>query len=201
MKAIVRDKKLLAACVILLLVAFCFVFADVVAPHDPVKNNLDVRFSGPSSDYPLGTDAYGRCILSRLIFGTRYSVGLAALIMGVIVLTAPPLSMLAAYRGGLAEKLLVLVSDISMALPPMVLVLSIIGVLGQGTANLIFAAVFSYWGWYARMVRSYVLVEKGKGYVPLAVTGGSSTARILFRHIFPNILPGLLVLFARFSAI
>lgn len=196
MKTIFQDKKLLVACAILLLVAFCFVFADVAAPHDPVKNNLAVRFSGPSFDYPLGTDAYGRCVLSRLIFGTRYSVGLAALIMGVIVLTALPLSLLASYRGGLAEKLLVLASDISMALPPMVLVLSIVGVLGQGTANLVFAAVFSYWGWYARMVRSYVLVEKGKGYVPLAITGGSSTARILFRHIFPNILPGLLVLFA-----
>jgi ABC-type multidrug transport system fused ATPase/permease subunit len=131
-----------------------------------------------------------------LLLGTRYSVGLAVLVMGVIALTALPLSLPAAYRGGLAEKLLVLASDISMALPPAVLVLSIIGVLGQGAGNLIFAAVFSYWGWYARMVRSYVLMEKGKGYISLAVTGGSSTARILFRHILPNILPGLLVLFA-----
>ncbi|MEA4848911.1 MAG: ABC transporter permease subunit [Clostridiaceae bacterium] len=196
MKTVLQNKKLLVACMILLLVTFCFVFAEVLAPHDPLKNNLDVRFSGSSTDYPLGTDAYGRCILSRLIFGTRYSVGLAVLIMCLIVLTALPLSLLASYRGGLTEKLLLLVSDISMALPPTVLVLSIIGVLGQGIANLIFAAVFSYWGWYGRMVRSYVLIEKGKGYVALAVTGGNSTARILFRHILPNILPGLLVLFA-----
>ncbi|HWR56367.1 MAG TPA: ABC transporter permease subunit [Negativicutes bacterium] len=196
MKTIIRNKKLLVACMILLPVVFCFLFANAVAPHDPVKNNLDVRFSGPSTDYPLGTDAYGRCILSRLLFGTRYSVGLAVLIMGLIVLTALPFSLLAAYRGGLAERLLVLVSDISMALPPPVLVLAMIGVLGQGTGNLILGAVFSYWGWYARMVRSYVLLEKGKDYVSLAVTGGNSTPSILFRHIFPNILPGLLVLLA-----
>lgn len=195
MRTILENRRLSFACVSLLLVTFCFLFADAVAPHDPVKNNLDVRFSGPSKDYPLGTDAYGRCILSRLIFGSRYSVGLAVLIMCVIVLTVLPLSMLASYQGGLAEKSLVLASNISMALPPTVLVLSIIGVLGQGIGNLIFATVFSYWGWYARMVRSYVLMEKGKGYVPLAVTGGSSTAQILSRHILPNILPGLLVLF------
>ncbi|HWQ75027.1 MAG TPA: ABC transporter permease subunit [Syntrophomonas sp.] len=196
MRTIVQNKKLLVACVLLLLAAFCIVFAEVLAPHDPLKNNLDVRFGDPSRDYPLGTDAYGRCVLSRLIFGARYSVGLAVLIMCMIVLTALPFGLLASYKGGLAEKLLLLASDISMALPPTVLVLSIIGVLGQGTGTLIFGAFFSYWGWYARMVRSYVLMEKGKGYVSLAVTGGSSTARILFRHIFPNIMPGLLILVA-----
>lgn len=192
---VLANKSLFMAGVILLLVVLCLVFAGALAPHDPLKNNLDLRFSGSSPDYPLGTDAYGRCILSRLIFGTRYSVGLAVLIMSIIGLTALPLGMLASYRGGFGEKLLVLAGDISMALPPAVLVLAMIGVLGQETGTLIFAAVFSYWGWYARMVRSYVLVEKSKGYVPLAVTGGNSTARILFRHILPNILPGLLVLF------
>ena len=196
MKNLMRNKTLLLGGVVLLVIMICLLFAGALAPHDPTKINLDVRSAGNSSEYPLGTDAYGRCILSRLIFGARYSVGLSLLIMCLVVVSALPLSMFAAYHGGFFEKFFLLFCDISMALPPTVLVLSIIGVLGQGMENLIFAAVFSYWGWYARMVRSYVLIEKGKGYVPLAMTGGNSAVKILFRHIFPNILPGLIVLFA-----
>lgn len=190
------NKQMAAGTFILLIILFCMLFAEMLAPHDPAKNNLEVRYAPPTPEYPMGTDAYGRCILSRLIFGARYSFGLALFMMVIIALIALPLGMAAAYRGGIAEKVLLWASDISMALPPTVLLLSIIGVLGQGTGNLIFGAVSSYLGWYMRMVRSYTLVEKGKGYVVLALTGGTPRHRILTRHILPNILPGLLVLFA-----
>ncbi len=190
------NKQTAAGAGILIVILLCMLFAELLAPHDPVKNNLEVRYAPATLEYPMGTDAYGRCIFSRLIFGARYSFGLALFIMAVIALIALPLSMAAAYLGGIAEKVLLWVSDISMALPPTVLLLSIIGVLGQGTGNLIFGAVFSYLGWYMRMVRSYTLVEKSKGYVVLALTGGTPHRRILTRHILPNILPGLLVLFA-----
>ncbi len=196
MKKQIKNKKIFFGCAVLLMLLICLLLADLLAPHDPAKINLDMRYASRSAEYPLGADAYGRCIFSRLMFGARYSVGLSLLIMCLVIVSALPISMAAAYRGGLAEKLLLLLCDISMALPPTVLVLSTIGVLGQGMVNLIFATVFSYWGWYAKMVRSYVLLEKGKGYVPLAVTGGSSAVKILTRHIFPNILPNLLVLFA-----
>lgn len=157
---------------------------------------MDYRFAGPSSLFPLGADAYGRCILSRLLHGSRYSLGLSLLVMGAIVATAIPIGMAVTYRGGILERIFLWLCDISMALPPTVLVLAIIGVLGNGTGNLIFSTIFSYWGWYGRMVRSYTMTELTKGYVTYAATGGTAAAKILTRHIFPNIFPGLLVLFA-----
>jgi ABC-type dipeptide/oligopeptide/nickel transport system permease subunit len=104
--------------------------------------------------------------------------------------------MTATYRGGITERIFLLLCDVSMALPPTVLVLAVMGVMGNGIGNLVFSTVFSYGGWYGRMVRSYTLNEINKGYVVSAVVGGSPALKILFRHVFPNILPGLLVLFA-----
>lgn len=191
-----QNKKIRSGGLILLVILICIMFADILAPNNPGQNNLDMRYAPSTAAYPLGTDGYGRCMLSRLIYGTRYSVGLSLLVMTIVIVSAVPISMYSAYKGGVFEKMLLLICDISMALPPTVLVLSIIGVLGQGIENLIFATVFSYWGWYARIIRSYVMVEKSKTYIYLAITGGNGTIRILFKHILPNMIHNLLVLFS-----
>ena len=187
------------ACIGLGLIAviiLCAVFAGAVSPNDPMKINMDRRFAEPSHSFPLGADAYGRCVLSRLLFGTRYSLGLAFLVMGGIVITTIPVGMAATYKGGFIERIFLWLCDISMALPPTVLVLAIMGVMGNGIGNLVFSTLFSYWGWYGRMVRSYTQTELAKGYITYAVTGGASGASVLARQVFPNIFPGLIILFA-----
>lgn len=196
MKKLFASRKMLIGSVMVAVIMICILFADLLAPNDPLKIEMNARFAAPSSAFPLGADAYGRCILSRLLFGARYSLGLAVCIMGVVIAFVLPAGMAAACRGGIAERVFLLFCDVSMALPPTVFVLAIMGVLGNGTANLVFSAVFSYCGWYGRMVRSYTLNEVNKGYVVSAMVSGSSALKILSRHIFPNILPGLLVLLA-----
>lgn len=180
--------------VMVVFIVFVMTFAGILAPNDPEKIDMSLRFSAPSTQMPLGADTYGRCVLSRLLYGTRYSIGLAALIIGAVVPLAVTLGLTAAYKGGVADRLFLLSCDISMAMPPTVLVLAIMGVMGNGISNLLFISIFSYWGWYGRMLRSYAQTELGKGYVVYAKTGGTSSAGIMLYHILPNILPNLIVL-------
>ena len=196
MRRLRRHKSAWIGLGLIAVIILCAVFAGAVSPNDPMKINMDMRFAEPSHSFPLGADAYGRCVLSRLLFGTRYSLGLAFLVMGGIVITTIPLGMTATYKGGFIERIFLWLCDISMALPPTVLVLAVMGVMGNGIGNLVFSTLFSYWGWYGRMVRSYTQTELAKGYITYAVTGGASGASVLARQVFPNIFPGLIILFA-----
>ncbi len=196
MKKTRKTIRLNAGIAMLTVIAFIMIFAGVLAPNDPDKIDMDFRLSAPSNQMPLGADAYGRCILSRLLYGSRYSVGLAVLIIGSVAVLTVPIGLVAVYKGGIADRIFLLSCDVSMALPPTVLVLAIMGVMGNGTGNLLLCSIFSYWGWYGRMLRSYTRTELGKSYVLYARTGGTSSAGIILRHIFPNILPHLIVLLA-----
>ncbi len=180
--------------IMIAILIFMIIFGDFLAPNNPEKINMAIRLSSYTREYPLGTDAYGRCILSRLILGARYSIGLSVMIIGIVAALTIPTGMAAAYEGGFFDKLFLLTCDISLALPPTILVLAIIGVLGNGVLNLVFSSVFSYCGWYGRMVRSYTKNEMVKEYVVYARTGGTTSIKILMKHIFPNIASNLIVL-------
>ncbi|MCQ5091563.1 ABC transporter permease [Slackia exigua] len=177
-------------------IAFCIVFADMIAPNDPLLIDMDARFLRPSAEYPLGTDGFGRCVFSRLVFGSRYSLGIAVAIIFVVMALLVPLASAAAYSGGLADRLFLWTCDVSMALPPIAFVLAIVGVLGDGIPNLVVAGVISYWGWYGRMIRSYARTEAAKAYVIYARMGGASFLGIIGKHILPNIASQLIVLMA-----
>lgn len=160
MKKILKNKGALAGIIIVSFFILCAIFADALAPNDPIKINMEYRFASPSQMFPLGADTFGRCILSRLLFGARYSLGLGTAVMLGIAVTAIPSAMFATYWGGIVERIFLWICDVSMALPPTVLVLAITGVLGNGMTNLVFSTLFSYWGWYGRMVRSYIIEEE-----------------------------------------
>ena len=196
MRIILQNKIALLGFGLIVIIVLCALFAGTLSPNDPMMIDMDCRFSQPSFQFPLGADEYGRCIFSRLLYGARYSLGLALLVMCGIVATTIPIGMAAAYKGGFFDRVFLWLCDISMALPPAVLVLAVMGVMGNGITNLVFSIIFSYWGWYGRMVRSYTQTELSKGYVTHAITGGSSGASMLAVQVFPNIFPGLVILFA-----
>ena len=195
MKRVWKNKSILLDLIMVLIVALSAVFAEVLSPGNPVRIDMGHRFEAPSEIFPLGTDGFGRCVLSRLLYGARYSLGLAVLVMLILAFAVIPSAMAAAYKGGFMEKGFLWLCDISMALPPIVLVLAITGILGNGPINLLFSSFFSYFGWYGRMVRSHTLTELSKSYTTYAITGGSSAASLLGIQVFPNIAPNLLVLF------
>ena len=183
----------------LFLIAFILlmaVFAPLVAPHDPMEIDITKKFLDPCSEYPFGTDQLGRCVLSRLLYGARYSLGLALPILAALALIGTMLGMLCAWVGGLFDRMMTIICDICMAFPPLVVVLSLIGVVGQGAVNLILSIILSMWVWFVKVVRSYVLMEKSKDYIAAAKISGCSGTDILFSHILPNIVPLLAVYFS-----
>ena len=195
MKRIVHNKSAAIGLFLIGVLVLCALLAGVLSPNSPVEINMDYRFTEPSKEFPLGADVYGRCIMSRLLYGARYSLGIGFIVMAGIIISTIPAGMAAAYKGGVFEHIFLWLCDISMALPPTVLVLAIMAILGNGITNLVFSTMFSYWGWYGRMVRSYTQVELSKEYVTYSITGGASIVSILAKQVLPNIFPGLLILF------
>ena len=179
--------------IIVLLIA---IFAPFIAVNDPLDIQPEFKFKSSQSQFPLGTDQLGRCVFSRLIYGARYSLGIAIPTMIIVASLSLVLGTFSAYYGGLIDRVFSIISDVFMSFPPLLVILSLVGALGQGVKNIVIAVIFSMWVWYAKVVRSYVILEKNKGYVTAAAVSGCSDLQIIFKHIIPNILPSLIVYFS-----
>ncbi|WDV46501.1 ABC transporter permease subunit [Clostridiaceae bacterium M8S5] len=195
-KNILSNKQALIGIIIVIFITLIAILAPYIAPNDPNKINPSYKFAKQSKLYPLGGDQLGRCVLSRLIYGARYSLGLAVPALLILAVISTIVGTLSAYIGGKIDKFFAIICDIFMAFPPLIIVLSLMGSLGQGVMNILVAVVFSMWVWFARVIRSYVLVEKRKGYITASKIAGCSDYKIITRHIIPNILPQLIVYFS-----
>ena len=164
-----------------------------LAPHDPSLMNIPARLSGPSSTYPLGTDAMGRCLLSRLLHGARWSLGLAFLTSMIGLAIGSLLGLAAALGGRVADSVVMRVSDIFLAFPELVAAVTIAGVLGASTASLIFAMTITGWMRYARLTRGIGLTLHARGYVVQARLSGLGIADMTRFHYLPALLPSLAV--------
>ncbi|WP_371363313.1 Nickel transport system permease protein NikC [Sporomusa rhizae] len=170
------------------------IFAPVVAPHDPNNISLERKLMTSNSDYPLGTDHLGRCILSRLIYGARVSLGAAFAVMTVTLSVSALVGALSGYAGGRLDALVMRICDIFLAFPSLILALALVGVMGPGLPNVVLALALSQWAWYARMIRGMVLSLKERNYVLAAKVAGTRQSVIIIKHILPNILPQIAVL-------
>lgn len=170
------------------------VFAPLLAPHDPNDVSLERKLMPPDGSYPLGTDHLGRCILSRLIYGARISLGAAFAVMSVTLAVSTVVGAIAGFAGGRIDAVIMRIGDIFLAFPSLILALALVGVLGPGLPNVVLALALSQWAWYARMIRGMVLSLKERNYVLAAKVAGTRPATIITRHILPNILPQIAVL-------
>ena len=181
---------------ILLLILICAAFAELIAPHDPVKIDVLNRHMSPgeSSSYLLGTDSLGRDILSRLIYGARTTViiSFVSLLAGAAVGTV--LGLVSGYWGGWVDALIMRLVDAALGFPTILLAMLIVVFLGTGTINIVIAVVLTFWARFARMVRGDVLTVKVQDFVTLARITGVSTPVIIWRHIFPNVVNTLTVI-------
>ncbi|MCL0075541.1 nickel ABC transporter permease subunit NikC [Dehalococcoidia bacterium] len=184
---------LIGAAIILVLV-FVALLAPFIAPHDPVEQNLGNRLLPPSIEHPSGTDNLGRCILSRLIHGSRVSLQIGIMVVGIASITGVTLGLIAGYRGGLIDELIMRIVDILLAFPGIILALVIAGILGPSLYNVMLALAVVGWTSYARVVRGSVLSVKEKGFVEAVRVLGASDARIMFRHVLPNVMAPVIVM-------
>jgi peptide/nickel transport system permease protein/nickel transport system permease protein len=182
------------ALLIILLNILLAVFAPVIAPHDPNDVSLERKLMIANNSYPLGTDHLGRCILSRLIYGARVSLGAAFAVMSVTLAISTVVGAISGYAGGRVDDLFMRICDIFLAFPSLILALALVGVMGPGLGNVVLAMALSQWAWYARMIRGMVLSLKERNYVLAAKVAGTGQAAILAKHILPNILPQIAVL-------
>ena len=179
--------------VLVLILVSLAIFGPMLAPHDPTQIDIPNRLSPPSADWWLGTDALGRDILSRLLHGARWSLGLAFLVsvMGLVIRTA--MGLIAAQGGKLADWTVMRATDTFLAFPELVAAVVIAGILGAGTGSLIFALTVTGWMRYARVARGIGLSVQTHGYVVQARLAGVSPLAIARWHYFPALQASLAV--------
>jgi peptide/nickel transport system permease protein len=193
-KQIVKHRIALVGVIIVLSVFFIAIAAPLIAPNDPYDAKAPRRFQEPSSEYPLGTDFYGRCILSRLIYGTRISiqVGFISIVIGLSI--GGMIGLFAAYYGGWVDTVLMRLMDALMALPGMFIALLIISALGPKMTNAMIAIGIASFPQFSRLMRGQVLSLLAQEYVLSARASGASSFRIMMRHILPNTISTLIVM-------
>lgn len=177
-----------------LLIALIGIFTPVIAPNDPYETNIINKFASYSVQYPLGTDQLGRCVLSRMIFGIRPTLGLAALTMAGTIGIGAVLGIIAGYFRGIAEEIIMRIVDVMLSFPSQIMVFAVVALLGISVQNVIIANVFIKWAWYARMIRTGVMQYRDKNFVQFSRCVGMPERFILFRHLLPSITSDLAVL-------
>jgi peptide/nickel transport system permease protein len=179
---------------ILVFVTLAAVFAPLIAPYDPLEQNILDRLQPPSAQHLLGADYFGRDTLSRLLYGARVSliIGAGATLLAMIVGAA--IGMLAGWRGGRFDALVMQAMDMLLAFPSLILGLIIVAMLGPTMPNIIAAIAITSVPTFARIARAPTIALKGRDFIEACRALGFSDARILCRHILPNILPEILVM-------
>ena len=177
-----------------LLIALIGIFAPVIAPNDPYETNIINKFASYSIQYPLGTDQLGRCVLSRMIYGIRPTLGLAALTMAGTIGIGAVLGIIAGYFRGIAEEIIMRIVDVMLSFPSQIMVFAVVALLGVSVQNVIIANVFIKWALYARMIRTGVMQYRDKNFVQFSRCVGMPERFILFRHLLPSITSDLAVL-------
>ena len=191
---IMRQRKTQIGLAIAILFILVAIFAPLIAPNNPTLVDVTVKLQNPSLKYPFGTDQLGRCVFSRIVCGSRYSLFYSFTVLAITLIFGLPVGMIAGYVGGKWDTAIMRVIDIFLAMPSFIIVLAIAGSFGTSGRNLILAMSMSYWANYARVSRALTLKIKGESYFQALKAGGLSNVRIIFKHVLRNIMPSIIAL-------
>lgn len=169
-------------------------FAPLISRYSPNIVDVSIRLQPPSALHWLGTDALGRDVYSRLVYGSQISLFTGFVVVIVAAVVGTLLGGIAAYARGKIEELIMRITDLVFCFPPIILALAIAAALGIGATNTIIAMLVVWWPKFARLARSLIIVQRSQEYVEAAMVLGLSPARILIRHIIPNSVGPLIVL-------
>lgn len=178
---------------IVLVLVVAAVFAPLIAPHSPYQQYTTDQLVGPSAAYPMGTDDLGRDVFSRVLFGARISIQVAAISVAIGLLVGGALGLIAAYYGGAWDLIIMRFADILFAFPSLLLAIAVLALLGPSLTNVMVAIGIIFIPIFVRVTRAAGLVIVQEPYVDASRASGASPARIMLRHVLPNALPPLLV--------
>ncbi len=194
-----ENKGAVVGAAVVLLVIVCAVFANVLAPHNPLEQFRDatklppIWVTGGKWAYPLGTDPLGRDMLSRILYGSRTSLFIGLSIMIACSLAGTCLALLAAFMGGIVDVIIMRIMDLILAIPGLVLAILIIAVIGPNLTNTIVAVTIVYLPRFVRLVRATAINELTKDYVTAAKVAGVGPWRLMFSTVLPNCMAPLIV--------
>ncbi len=180
--------------VLFLAVCVIAVLAPWVAPHDPLDQSILYRLKPPTAEHPMGTDYYGRDILSRLIWGARISLVIGLLAIGAAMVIGSLIGLIAGYYGGRTDILIMQTMDVLLAFPSLILGLIVVAMLGPSITNLVIAIALTAIPPFARIARAPTMAVKEREFVEAGRSLGYSDLRLMLGHILPNILPEILVM-------
>jgi len=186
--------------IVLAALVFTAVFAPYLAPHSPTDGDITQKSIPPvwmergDREHPLGTDRFGRDVLSRIIWGSRISLLASLVAIGVAGTFGTLLGLISGYRGGLTDTVLMRLTDIGLSLPTILIAVVLVAVSEPSFRNVVLVIALLLWPRFARQIRGETLAIKEHDFVALAVVAGRSSAWIIRRHIFPNVVPTLLVI-------
>lgn len=171
----------------------CSVIAPLLCPYDPYAQDLSKSLQPPSAEHWLGTDRYGRDLLSRIIIGSQTSIYSTLLLVAVMTVVGTVLGVIAGLYGGIIDTIIMRISDIFLAFPGLVFALAVAGALGGGVQNAIIALAAVGWPKFARLARSQTLAQKKQQYMDAAKISGDGMFHIIIWHLMPNIIGPIIV--------
>lgn len=180
--------------VVLLLVLIALTAPLIVPfPHDTAETHIDNRFLSPSSQHFFGTDELGRDVFSRVLYGSRLSLQVGAIAIGLALTIGVPLGVVAGYSGGMLDEVIMRITDVFLSFPPLLLAMAISTLLGPNLTNAMIAIAIAWWPWYTRLLRSEAISVRERDYVQAARAMGASPGKIVFKHVLPNCLAPIII--------
>lgn len=193
-----KSKFFMVGAVMVILLAATAFLAPVLSPHDPLQINLRLRLNPPDftsgwSEHPLGNDALGRDVLSRLLHGNTVSLQIAVTVVVLTFIIGTILGVVAGFFGGVVDTVIMRIGDVQLSIPQLIFAIAIMAVLGGSMFNLIMVLVINGWVAFARLVRSSVMMIRNTEYVNASRALGASNIRIMFVQILPNVMTSLII--------
>ena len=195
MNTLKKNKMAIIGLTVIIFFILIAIFAPYVAPYSPYDINLDLQFSRPSMSNWFGTDMLGRDILSRIIFGTRISLLIGLIPTFISMVIGIVLGLISGYYGGKTDSIIMRIADIVLAFPSLLLAMVFMYTLGASLLNIFIALSLVRWASISRVVRSQTLSLKEMEFIEASKSVGTKNWAIMIRHIFPNCIPNLIVLF------
>lgn len=192
-RLLIRNPSGVIGATIVLCLVLSAVLAPVLAPYSPLQMGAGRRLSPPSLAHLFGTDEFGRDLLSRVIYGSRLTLQIGLIAVGISLGTGLLIGLVGGYAGGWVERILMRGTDVLFSFTDTLIALAAVAVLGPSLTNAMIAVGIAAVPYYARVTYGVVLVEKGKPYFDAAIAAGAGHLRILFVHLLPNVLPPLIV--------
>jgi peptide/nickel transport system permease protein len=195
-RLLASNRLLTAGTVLSLLIVAVALLAPLIAPYPGdagAATHPVIALQAPSLSHPFGTDQVGRDVLSRVLYGARISPLIAVLVLAAACVAGIPLGVAAGYFGGVADEIIMRVTDIFLAFPPLLLALAFAAVLPSGLTSVVIAIAITWWPWYARLARGQAASVAGRRYIEATRTLGVQRWRILLRHVLPNSVTPLIV--------